>query len=200
MSTAAKDHRMLFLCCLTDARDESCIDFAMMLLALPGLAPNVNVHVHFAHSLQDGLRSFLAMQPGDDAVFVAMDTMMAGTGFVAAALASSAKHQLCFAVHQKPPIDWARVAAGLTPYQTTFADLVAPKPADRGYVPLVTTDAWPAPQDTKALWLKGSVLNALGHTDVWQWTGQAHVDTSNELSVMGKQPFTGCVGHRASIR
>lgn len=186
----------VFLCCLCDRRDESSIEFAMMLLSLPCRLANRDIQVHFTESLEAGLRTFWDKGPGDDDVFVAMDTMMSGEEFVISAAVAPGSAKYVLGVHPIPYIEWDRVAAKQSPYVTNHQHLIDTDPAKRGYIPL----QGPPPPDARAFWVKGSVLRSLGHHRVWEWAGGVLVDTKNQLSMLGKHVFTGCIGHRVTLR
>lgn len=187
--------RSVFVCCLTDWRDESSLEFAMMLLSLGTLLPGANVQVHFTTSMADGLAEFgrARAKAGrldiDDDLFFGIDTMMSGQAFLKEAVACP--HAYVLGVHPKPPVDWERVGRGLTPYVTNYDS------STKGFVKLPATAKDLA--QARAFWLKSKVLNDLGHHRAWEWQGDVHVDTRNQLTVMGKQPFTGCIGHRVRL-
>lgn len=188
--------RKLFMCNISDGRNESCIEHAVMVLALPSHIGGATLHVHFAPNLQRGLDAFKQLDPSEDDIFVAIDSMVSGLTFVTSALTSP--HQFVFGTHAQPEIDWERVAKGLTPYITNFEDLISSDPAQRGYVQLESKPNEAAFTSAKALWIKGSVLKDLGHLRIFEWDGPIYVDTKNQLSIMAKLSFTGCVGYRAA--
>jgi hypothetical protein len=186
----------VFLCCLSDASNESSIGFAMMLLTLPSCLQGADLRVHFVDDAVKGMQAFFDTHPKDGDVFVMMPTMMSGTEFVTSALDST--HKFVLAVHPRPEIKWDRVAQGLTPYTTNLEHLISTDPNQRGYVPTL-------PEDFKgkthtAFWAKGSVFNNLGHANVFDWDGPVHADTKHQLTLMGKHGFAGCIGHRTSVR
>lgn len=189
----------IFMCCVTDSREESSLDFAMMLVALPSaLPPGASMRVHFTTSADVGLQAFLETSPGPDDLFVAMDTMTSSLDFIKGALQFGPGEGPGFVVGvvPEPRIDWDSVRQGLPPYGTQFDSVIARAAGGGGYIEL--TDADKPTSLPKALWARARTLQQQPQL-LTHWPrceDPVHIDATHQLTIMGKHAFTGCVGNR----
>ena len=189
---------LVYVCCLCDGRDESYIEFAMMLMSLTSLVPgNPRIHVHFAPNPEEGLKGFQDMctTNGPDEIFVCMPTTMSSTLFLTRCVANTDK-AVILGVHPVPVIDWQAVEKGMPPYCNNISApddqewVLVPNDSLHGNPPLVfkvdATVVCKCPDRTRPLWQ--------------QWEGPVFADNKAQLTVMGKNTFSGCVGYRRTVR
>ena len=190
--------KLVYVCCLTDARDESYIEFAMMLMSLSSVLPGApRIHIHFARTVEEGLAGFRTMCTtfGPEEIFVAIPTTMASNDFMTRCVAAEDKHAI-IGVHPIPVIDWEAVEKGEPPYRCNVD-----APAEEEWVQ-IPNDAI-AKMPPIVFKVDGTVVAAC--TDpagsIWsQWAGEVWADNKAQLSIMGKNTFAGCVGYRQKVR
>lgn len=186
----------IFVCCVTDAREESSLEFAMMLVALPSvLPPGASMRVYFMPDVQVGPEAFLETSPGPNDLFVAMDTMVSSLDFVKGALLQAGSDEgpdFVLGVVPEPHIDWHSVEQGLPPYGTQFDSIISGQGGD--YIKLADADK--PVSLPRAFWTRARALQQ--QPNLWPRPGgsSVHIDAAHQLTIMGKHAFTGCVGNR----
>ena len=185
----------MYVCSISDGRNEVYIEHALMLMELPAeLAPhNCEVHVHQAATAEEGLAAFLAGEPAADDVFAAMPATASGTRFLVRA--ATGAHPYTLAMHPVTHIDWASAEAGGPPHGWVHGPQDWAAQVGGGYARLREPLAAPPLIFAAHAW----VLR--GRAPFWARPLAAPaVDAEAPCAVMAKLAFAGSVGWRTIER